>query len=148
MASARFVVGPVAAFPAGSTQRVEVDGRAVAVFNTNGTFHALRDVCPHQGAALSQGVVISCITSTCPGEYELHAEQKLVRCPWHGWEYDLATGQSWSEPDHSRVRHFAVSVEHGDALLEETGPGARVPGPFVAETLSISVENDYVVIEI
>ena len=144
----RFVAGPLASFPPGSSKRIDVDGRAIAVFNVDGSLYGLRDICPHQGAALSQGVVIRCITADGPGEYELHPEQKFVRCPWHGWEYDLASGQSWSEPEHSRVRPFRVSVEPGRALLDSEAESGRVPGPYVAETVSVSVENDYVVIEI
>jgi 3-phenylpropionate/trans-cinnamate dioxygenase ferredoxin subunit len=145
----KVVAGPVASFPPGQQKSVDVDGRAIAVFNVGGRFYALRDVCPHQGAALSGGVVTSSITATCPGEYEFHPEQKLVRCPWHGWAYDLATGQSWSDPDHSRVRHYPIEIEPGTALIaEQAGFGGRVPGPYVAETISISVENDYVVIEV
>jgi 3-phenylpropionate/trans-cinnamate dioxygenase ferredoxin subunit len=145
----KFVAGPVATFPPGTNHRIDVEGRAIAVFNVDGRFFALRDVCPHQGAALSSGTVISSITATCPGEYQLHPEQKLVRCPWHGWEYDLATGQSWSEPENDRVRPFSVSVEPGEALVgaDEVVAG-KVPGPYVAETVAISVEDDYVVIEV
>jgi 3-phenylpropionate/trans-cinnamate dioxygenase ferredoxin subunit len=66
-----------------------------------------------------------------------------VRCGWHGWEYDLRTGQSSYDPEHDRVRAYEVSVEHGDALAD-----GRRPGPYVAETVPISIEDDYVVVEV
>jgi nitrite reductase/ring-hydroxylating ferredoxin subunit len=136
-----FVVGPVESMPPGTRHRAEVDGRGIAIFNVDGTFYALRDVCPHQGARLSDGIIVGEVTADCPGEYQFDPGRH-VRCPWHGWEYDLATGQSSYDPENDRVRAYDVSVEPGAAL---TG---RQPGPFVAETVPISVENDYVVLEV
>jgi 3-phenylpropionate/trans-cinnamate dioxygenase ferredoxin subunit len=140
---AKYVVAPVDALPPGAQQRVELDGRAVAIFNVDGELRALRDVCPHQGAALSAGVVVRSVTAEQPGCYEIDSERVLVRCPWHGWEFDLATGQSWCDPARQRTRPYPVSVEHGDALI-----GGTVPGPYVAEAIKISVEDDYVVVEL
>jgi 3-phenylpropionate/trans-cinnamate dioxygenase ferredoxin subunit len=140
---AKHVVAPVATMPPGTQHRVEVAGRAIAIFNVGGSYHALRDVCPHQGAALSAGTVIGSVEAELAGEYEYCAGRR-VRCPWHGWEYDLETGQSSYDPEHDRVRAYEVSVESGTELL----PSGRAPGPYVAETVPISVENDYVVVEV
>jgi 3-phenylpropionate/trans-cinnamate dioxygenase ferredoxin subunit len=116
------------------------------VFNVDGEFRALRDVCPHQGAELSVGAVVRSVTAEQPGCYELDRERVLVRCPWHGWEFDLATGQSWCDPKRQRTKLYPVSVEPGEALVAAESGGA-VPGHYVAETVTISVENDYVVVE-
>jgi 3-phenylpropionate/trans-cinnamate dioxygenase ferredoxin subunit len=140
----KHVVGPVDELPPGDVRRVRFGGRAVAIFNVDGTFYALKDVCPHQGAPLSEGVVVSELSSTRPGEYAFRADVKHVRCPWHGWEYDLATGQSWYAPGKDRVRTFDVEVEPGSRLLA----CGREPGPYVAETLTVTVEDDYVVVEL
>jgi 3-phenylpropionate/trans-cinnamate dioxygenase ferredoxin subunit len=61
------------------------------------------------------------------------------RCPWHCWEFDIATGQSWCEPDDVKARSYSVAVEPGERLAK---------GPFVAETVVVSVEHDYVVVEV
>jgi 3-phenylpropionate/trans-cinnamate dioxygenase ferredoxin subunit len=137
----RTVVGRVEDFPPGTKNRVEVGGRAIAVFNVDGRFYALRDVCPHMGGVLSAGEVLGTITAERPGEYEFDCNKKYVRCPWHGFEYDLETGQSWFDP-RDRVRRYAVSV----ALGADLGDGVRVEGPFRAETIPITVEENYVVI--
>jgi 3-phenylpropionate/trans-cinnamate dioxygenase ferredoxin subunit len=141
---AKHVVGAADDFPSGTVRRVEVEGRGIAVFNTDGRFFALRDACPHQGARLSAGSVIGTVTADRPGCYRYDADRKLVRCPWHGWEYELATGRSWFDPEHNRVRPFQVAVESGESLVGE----GRQPGPYVAETIRISIEDDYVVIEL
>jgi nitrite reductase/ring-hydroxylating ferredoxin subunit len=117
----------------------------------DGRFFALKNVCPHQGAPLSEGVLVAELTACRPGEYAFDAEHPHVRCPWHGWEYDLATGQSTYDPAHDRVRAYAVSVEDGSEVLAGSEAGAatgqgRQPGPYRVETLSISVEDEYVVV--
>jgi nitrite reductase/ring-hydroxylating ferredoxin subunit len=143
----RFVVCPAESFPPGTRKRVQIGRRAVAVFNVDGRYFALRDVCPHQGAPLSRGQVVRSISATRPGCYQWDPSSISVRCPWHGWEYDLATGQSWTGS--SRVRTFPVSIESGDLLVAAIPAGeARIPGPYVAETVPVSVEDDYVVIHL
>jgi 3-phenylpropionate/trans-cinnamate dioxygenase ferredoxin subunit len=139
---ARHVIGPVSSLPPGTQRRVEVGGRAVAIYNVGGRYYALRDVCPHQGAPLSAGIVVGSLRAQQAGAYELDSSCKHVRCPWHGWEYDLATGQSWFDPVRDRVRAYSVTVEPG------TEVAGMAPGPYVAETVKISVDDDYVVIDI
>ena len=73
-----------------------------------------------------------------PGEYLFSRPGELLRCPWHGWEFDIRTGQSWCDPTRVRARPYTVSVQPGTRL---------VAGPYVAETVPVSVENDYVVVE-
>jgi 3-phenylpropionate/trans-cinnamate dioxygenase ferredoxin subunit len=145
----KYVVAPVDSLPPGSQRRVVLDGRGVAIFNVDGVFRALRDVCPHQGAELSAGTIVRSVTAEQPGAYEVDAARVLVKCPWHGWEFDLATGQSWCDPERQRTRAYQVSVEAGTALAGDAlaGDGPQ-PGPYVAETITISVEDDYVVVEI
>jgi 3-phenylpropionate/trans-cinnamate dioxygenase ferredoxin subunit len=115
----------------------------------DGTFYALRDVCPHQGARLSGGVVVGWLEADGPGCYRFDPKRQLVKCPWHGWEYELATGQSWYKPESDRVRAYDVFVQTGRTLLNEAEESeqGRLPGPYVAETFAVSVENDYLVIE-
>ena len=66
------------------------------------------------------------------------AHKEFLRCPWHGWEFDIRTGQSWCDPNSVKARPFAVTVEPGENLVK---------GPYVAETFPIAVEEDYLVIE-
>ena len=74
-----------------------------------------------------------------PGHYRLARHQEFLRCPWHGWEFDIRTGQSWCDPHSTRARQFAVTIESGAELVK---------GPYVAETFTVSVEEDYLVIEL
>jgi 3-phenylpropionate/trans-cinnamate dioxygenase ferredoxin subunit len=90
---------------------------------------------------------VGALSATGPGEYVFDGDRKRVRCPWHGWEYDLESGQSSCDV-HSRVRSYDVAVQGGAALIDQMGPDGRVIGPYVAETFTISVEGDYLVLEL
>lgn len=135
---AKHVIAPLRDFPAGSRRLVDVKGRAIVVFNVNGEFFALANRCPHQGGSLVQGHLVGLIEASEPGCYRYSRRGEIIRCPWHGWEFDLRTGKSWCEPDRVRARQFSVSIAAGAKLVE---------GPYVAETFPVRVEDDYVVIE-
>ena len=140
----RVVVGKVDDIPPGARRRVNADGRDVVVFNVGGTFYALRDVCPHQGAQLSAGPVVGTVTASGPGCYAYAEDRPVVKCPWHGWEFELATGRSWCDPAKLRVRRYPVEIESG-ADVDAAG---RQPGPYTAETVPVSVQERYVVIDV
>jgi nitrite reductase/ring-hydroxylating ferredoxin subunit len=134
----KHVVAPVDAIPPGGRKLVTVNGRAVVVFNLGGEFFALSNRCPHRGGSLAHGKLTGLVQSSEPGEYRYSRRGEIIRCPWHSWEFDIRTGQSWCDPKRLRVRNYAVSVEPGAAVAQ---------GPYVAETFPVSVENDYVVVE-
>ena len=135
---ARHVVAPVDDIPPGGRKLVEVNGRAVVVFNLGGEFFALANRCPHAGGPLCAGRIVSLVQSDGPGSYRLARDKEFLRCPWHGWEFDIRTGQSWCDPDSVKARPFAVTVEPGENLAK---------GPHMAETFPIVVEEDYLVID-
>jgi 3-phenylpropionate/trans-cinnamate dioxygenase ferredoxin subunit len=143
---AKHVVAPVAGIPPGTRKLVEVAGRSIGVFNVGGRFYAIRNRCPHQGAALCTGTLGSAVSSERPGEYAMSREGEILRCPWHGWEFDVATGQSWFDPQKVRVKAYETTVAPGAALVPPV-PG-MLPGPYVAETFPVSVEEDYVLVDV
>jgi nitrite reductase/ring-hydroxylating ferredoxin subunit len=102
----------------GDCRIVEVGGRSIGVYNVNGEFHALLNRCPHGGAPLCRGMVSGLSSSEGPGR-PVHwtKEGEIVRCPWHGWEYDIATGATVTEPV-IRVKTFRVVVDDEDLLVE------------------------------
>lgn len=81
---------------------VEADGQFLALFNVEGTFYAIDDACPHQGASLSEGEVRGCV----------------VTCPWHGWEYDVTNGKLLAPPGSLNATTYRVVVEGDDVLVE------------------------------
>lgn len=146
----RYVVATVDEIPPGERKIVEIAGRSIGVFNLDGEFFALRNRCPHQGGELCRGRLVGMVSSSGPGEYAYSREGELLRCPWHGWEFDVRTGQSWVDPRRVRVRRYEVAIEAvplmGDAGAAD-GSGLE-PGPYVAETYSVSVERRQVVVDV
>ena len=141
------VVGTIDEIPPGSRKIVEVAGRSIGVFNLDGEFFALRNSCPHQGGELCVGPISGLVTSSGPGDYQYERQRQLVRCPWHGWEFDIRTGQSWFDPQRLRVRRYDVSVASGAALPADIECQPE-KGPYIAETYPVSVDQNYVIIEL
>ena len=75
--------------------------------------------------------------SDMPGTYRLIQRGEMLRCPWHGWLFEIKTGQSWCDGA-TRARSIPVVVETGEELAR---------GPFQAETVPVAVEDRYVVLE-
>ncbi len=148
----RVVVGKVSDFENGDRKIIDVNGKSIGVFRVDDQFYALRNRCPHQFGPLCAGTLAPRAVSGGPGDMRLGSGPPLLACPWHGWEYDIATGQSFMGPGRGNmaVRRYEVRVLPGSELAPGDVPvpdGGRVPGPYVAETVPVSVEQDYVVID-
>ena len=85
----------------GTGVEVSLGGRAVALFNVGGTFHAIGNTCLHRGGPLGQGA--------------LHGVN--VVCPWHAWEWDCRTGANDYNPD-QKVATYPVKIDDGDVLID------------------------------
>lgn len=108
--SSQHIVGTVGEIPPGTHKIVEVGGRSVGIYNINGAFHALRNICPHQGAELCKGIVSAYVTSNGPGDFQFDREGEIVRCPWHQWEFDIPTGCMITDAV-MRTKTYEVTVE-------------------------------------
>ena len=133
-----YVVASVEEIPPGKRKLVDANGRAIVVFNLDGEFYALNNRCPHRGGSLAHGIQTGLVESKEPGQYCYSRLGEMVKCPWHGWEFDIRTGKSWCDPGRVRVRQYPVAVKSGTELVE---------GPHVAQTFPVRVENNYVVVE-
>jgi nitrite reductase/ring-hydroxylating ferredoxin subunit len=91
----------VADLPPGRAAEVVVHGRTVALFNVDGTFHALDGRCPHRGGPLGQGFV----------------DGSRVSCPWHNYTFDVTTGENVVSAD-LRVARYETKVEDGRVLVK------------------------------
>ncbi len=108
----RHVVGTVDDIPPGERKIVEIDGRSVGVFNVDGEYFAVLNRCPHQGGSLCRGRQTGLVTSSRPGEYETSRSGEIIRCPWHGWEFEIATGRCLADP-RLRAKTYPVVVADG-----------------------------------
>ena len=104
--------------PAGQRKIVEVEARPIGIFNVHGSFYALRNRCPHQAAPLCLGTIKGMTLPGKPSEYVWAREGEILRCPWHGWEFDITTGRSIFNPHKTRVRAYDVTVEPDDEAVD------------------------------
>lgn len=128
------IIGRVSELPPGERRVVEVDGRSIGVFNVHGQYYALRNRCPHQGAPLCLGAIKGMALPSKPGEYLWGREGEILRCPWHGWEFDITTGRSIFNPHRMRVRTYEVTVESDEDPAIETFPVTVEDGVIVLHT--------------
>lgn len=94
----------------GEFRLVEVKRRSIGLFNVNGRFVAALNVCPHELAPVCRGRVGGTTLPSPPGEYRWGREGEILACPWHGWEFDLLTGEALADP-RIRLRLYPVRVE-------------------------------------
>ena len=90
--------------PPGESLLVELDGIRIAVFNLDGEFYAIEDVCTHDGGPLVEGEI-------------LHGGQ--VECPRHGARFDIRTGEALSMPAFEPTPSYEVQVQGGDIYVEK-----------------------------
>ena len=90
----------------------EVDGKSVGVFNVEGELYALHNRCPHKGGALCLGPVTGTNVSSEDFSYVYSRAGRLIRCAWHGWEFELDTGRALADPA-VRAKTYPVVVEDG-----------------------------------
>ena len=121
---ARHIVARTTDIPPGGNKVVGIDGRDIVVFHVNGEFFALLNRCPHEGAPLEKAACVARLTSPEPGVYQRSRVGELLRCPWHGWEFDMRNGQSWFDPKRVKVRSYPVAVEKRRGTCRRTGQRA------------------------
>jgi nitrite reductase (NADH) small subunit len=110
-------------------------GRAgIGVFNINGRFHALRNLCPHKLGPLCTGRVSGRpVADAPPSSYRddltIERDGEIIRCPWHLWEFEIATGQCLVDPK-MRVKTYPVAIENGHVVVY-ADPADLPPQPGV-----------------
>lgn len=95
---------------------VNLDGRSVGVFNVAGELYALHNRCPHTGGALCEGPICGTTLPTDDFKFIYGREGEILRCGWHGWEFDIKTGRALVDPK-VRAKTFPVTVENGDIVV-------------------------------
>jgi nitrite reductase/ring-hydroxylating ferredoxin subunit len=116
---------PLAEAPGeGERRLLELAGHAIGVFCVDGRFFALANRCPHRGAPLcSHGEVVNAVAGA-GDEAHVASEGSLVRCPWHKWDFDIATG-ACTVDRRLRVRRYPAWVDGGELVVSlDAGPAA------------------------
>lgn len=101
----------------GQRKIVEDGSVSIGVFNIAGKLYAVKNVCPHYGAPLCQGSVHGTHKPSDVHQYDPGYQGQILRCPWHGWEFDIVTGKGLYDRN-SRVATYPVEIdEKGDVVV-------------------------------
>lgn len=114
--STRHIVGTRSEIPPGKLKVITVGGREFGIANINGEYRAVRNVCPHQGAPVCRGTIDGTWLASAPGVFEWGRDGEILRCPWHGWEFDLQSGESLFDA-RVRVQVLQVEIEHDTLVM-------------------------------
>ncbi|MGH7831822.1 MAG: Rieske (2Fe-2S) protein [Candidatus Binatia bacterium] len=79
----------------------EISGKPVALFKIEGRIYATGNTCPHRGGPLGEG--------ECDGT--------VVTCPWHGWQFDVATGCNPDNPN-IKIQTYPVKIQGDEVWVE------------------------------
>jgi nitrite reductase/ring-hydroxylating ferredoxin subunit len=104
--------------PPGEMKLVPVGKFGVGVYNVGGRLHAITNYCAHEGAPLCQGYTVgmNVVDPDAIGKMRRIRDGEILRCPWHRWEYDLASGKLLFDPRRG-IRIYEVDVDDGEVYL-------------------------------
>ncbi|MGG1515417.1 Rieske (2Fe-2S) protein [Paenibacillus oryzisoli] len=112
-----YPVGLASEVPDGGRKIVEVKGMELGIFHIGDKWYAWRNVCPHAAAPVCEGVVCGTRMPSLVYEYAYGKDREVLRCPWHGWEFDLLTGKHLAEEDGVRLRGFEVRIINDEIFV-------------------------------
>ena len=101
---------------AGERKLVTIDGKEIGIFNVGGQYYALLNFCPHYGGALCKGPVTGTTLPTNEFTFVYGRQGAVLRCAWHGWEFDIPTGELLIDPK-IKAKIFPVTVNNGKEVV-------------------------------
>lgn len=120
------VVCPSSELAQGQVTRTQLGPIPVVVVRSkSGNLYALAAKCLHQGGPLERGKVYDHHAATKEaGEYQVDPVREVLKCPWHGYEYDIKTGCTVFDGNRA-VRTFLVYEEDDQVVVQLTPPATR-----------------------
>ncbi len=85
----------------GQAKTVNVNGTPIALFNVGGKFYATHNTCLHRGGPLGEGQL----------------DGETITCPWHGWQYDIKTGENKMNPN-LKLKTYKIQVKGEEIYIE------------------------------
>ena len=104
-------------FTNGTRKIIDVDGKSIGLFNVDGDYYAMHNRCPHMAGPLCEGPVCgTALPVEETGKFVYGRDMELVRCGWHGWEFEIKTGVCLVD-DKMRARTYEVTVQDSQLVL-------------------------------
>jgi nitrite reductase (NADH) small subunit len=112
------VVAQAGEIAPGERRIVAIGKLELGVFNVEGQFYALPNVCLHQYGPLCEGRISGTLSATAASEWKLEwvDEGRILTCPWHRLEFNITTGQCLAFP-RRKLRSYPVRVEDGQVKV-------------------------------
>ena len=104
----------------GAVLMLDLGGHRVGLYRVEGTLYALANRCPHRGAPLCAGRIATPIETGTTG-LRLGPAHSIVRCPWHKWEFEIATGRALADAK-LRVRRYAGRLDGDEVVVTVDHP--------------------------
>lgn len=90
----------------------------VLIHGQDGSYHAVYGLCSHQKGPLSEGLLTGMTSGEQNGEYHFTRDGEILRCPWHGFEFDITTGRCPADPRRQRIRVYPVVIDNHEVFLD------------------------------
>ena len=100
----------------GERKIIDVDGKSIGVFNVAGDYFAMHNRCPHMGGQLCAGPVTGTTLETNKTEFIYGRHNEIIRCGWHGWEFEIKTGICTVDK-RMRAKVYKVTLEDNELVL-------------------------------
>jgi nitrite reductase (NADH) small subunit len=110
-------------------RKATVGGREVCVVHTVAGLYAFGTVCPHQGAPMCEGRIRGTMDPSPRNQYQFAHEGEVIVCPWHGYEFDIRTGESVSGVIRGRLGSYPVQVRGDYVYCSPRRAPTRVSRP-------------------
>ncbi len=95
-----------------------VNGIEIGVYFSNDQVYAVRNVCPHKLAPVCKGTLGGTMLPGEPCEYRYGLEGQVLKCPWHGWEFSVSSGEALFGISNRKVKTYPASVEDNQVYVE------------------------------
>jgi nitrite reductase (NADH) small subunit len=96
----------------------DINQVSIGIFCENGQIYAVRNVCPHKSAPVCQGTVGGTMLPSDPCEFQFGLDGEVLKCPWHGWEFSLVTGDALFGISNRKLKTYPVVIEDERVYIE------------------------------
>ena len=101
----------------GQPRIVTLGRMSVGIFQLGDGYAALLNICPHRAGQLCEGPICGTTRQTDKAEFTYERAGELIRCAWHGWEFEIRSGKCLVD-DKLKARTFPVHVDGEDIYVE------------------------------
>lgn len=105
------------ALPSGGKLIVNVKGMEIGLFWIGDGYYAWLNVCPHAAAPVCAGPIRGTRLPSGVYDYRYGMEEQVLRCPWHGWEFDLKSGRHLAAGSDAKLRGYPVETDDSGVYI-------------------------------